>query len=177
MTQPNFTYYRDIFIRKVMGISTAVLPDNSVTISISYQIALMFVNVALQGIPGPQPPYAPEPATDLTIYALAVYNLAGDRLMNFAQDLPGAPTIDGSQPPLAYFAYWRKSFNILGFVSGAITSASDNGTSASYDVPEWAKNLTVSQLANLQTPWGREYLGIAQAYGPSIVGLSRSRCW
>jgi hypothetical protein len=172
-TQPNLTYYTNVFIPDVMGIDTTILPADSTVISISYQIALMFVNQALLCVPGPPQCFAPTPETTLTVYALAVYNLAGDRLLNFAQDLPSAAIIDGSQPPMPFFAWTRKQFNLNGFVSGAITASSDNGTSASFDVPDWAKKLTVSQLSNLQTPYGRQYLGIAQAYGPSIVGLSR----
>lgn len=171
MTQPNVGYYLDPFIRGVMGITADVLPDNSPVINFSYNVALMFVNPALRCVPG----CPPGSSDDVTIYALAVYNLAGDRLINFAQDQPGAPNVKGSKPPMPYFQWARKQFNLNGFVSGAITSSSDNGTSASFDVPQWAKNLTVSQLSNLQTPWGRTYLGIAQSYGPTIWGLSRGR--
>ncbi len=39
-------------------------------------------------------------------------------------------------------------------------------------VQEAAKNFTLANLQNLKTPWGRTYLGFAQAYGPSIIGLS-----
>lgn len=178
MTQPNVGFYLNPFIRDVMGIDSTVLPDNSPVISISYQIALMFVNRALLGVPpGCAPFLPPPPLTTLNIYALAVYNLAGDRLINFGQDLPNAAKVPGSKDPaLPFFANARRDFNLNGFVSGAITSSSDNGTSASFDVPDWASKLTVSQLSNLQTPWGRQYLGIAQAYGPSIVGLNRG-CW
>jgi hypothetical protein len=173
--QPNQQFYLDPFIRNVMGISPAVLPDDSVAIRMSYQIALMFVNKALMAIPGPCQLYVTPPLTTLTVYALAVYNLAGDRLVNFAQDVPNAPPVKGSKPPAPYFVNLRKQFNLNGFVSGAITSASDETTSASYKVPDWAEKLTVSQLSNLQTPWGRQYLGIAQSYGPTIWGLSRGR--
>lgn len=172
MTQPNVGYYLDPFIRGVMGIGTDVLPDNSPVINFSYNVALMFVNPALQGVPGPCA-FAAAGTFDVSIFALAVYNLAGDRLINFAQDQPGAANVKGSKPPMPYFQWARKQFNLNGFVSGAITSSSDNGTSASFEVPQWAKNLTVSQLSNLQTPWGRTYLGIAQSYGPTIWGLSR----
>jgi len=174
LTQPNLSYYLDPFIRGVMGVSPSVLPDDSPVIGMSYNVALMFVNPSLRCVGGPVPPLGTPDS--LSPYALAVYNLAGDRLVNFAQDAPEAPPVKGSRPPMAYWAWTRKQFNLNGFVSGAITSASDESTSASYDVPDWAKKLTVSQLANLQTPWGRQYLGIAQSYGPGILGLSRG-CW
>lgn len=176
MTQPSVGYYLDPFIRTVMGISPAVLPDSSPAIAMSYQIALLFVNKALMRVGGPCFFLQPGLPNDLTVYALAVYNFAGDRLINFAQDVPGAPPIAGSKPAMPYFQYARKQFNLNGFVSGAITSSSDEGTSASYEVPEWAKKLTVTQLGQLQTPWGRQYLGIAQSYGPTIWGLSRGGC-
>lgn len=172
--QPNLAWYTDVFIPDIMGIDTEILPADSPVIPFTYQLALLFVNRALLAIPCPPAFFLPSPPpTPLTAYAVAVYNLAGDRLINFAPDQPGAPPIPGSKPPLPYFANARKGFNLVGFVSGAITSSSDNGTSASFDVPDWAKKLTVSQLSNLQTPWGRMYLGIAQSYGPTIVGLTR----
>lgn len=176
-TQPNFPFYRDVFVRSIMDINTTILPDNSVSLMFSYQLALLFVNKALLTVPGPSALFYPNPPlSELRLYAVAVYNLAGDRLINIGQDLPEAPTVAGSKDPaLPFFANARRDFNINGFVSGAITSSSDNGTSASFDVPDWAKKLTVSQLSNLQTPWGRMYLGIAQSYGPTIVGLSRGR--
>ena len=37
---------------------------------------------------------------------------------------------------------------------------------------ESMKGLTLANLQNLKTPWGRMYLSIAQLAGPTIWGLS-----
>jgi hypothetical protein len=34
------------------------------------------------------------------------------------------------------------------------------------------QRLTLAQLQNLKTPYGREYLALAQSYGPNVWGLS-----
>lgn len=141
-----------------MGISTTVLPDNSPVIQFAYDVALAVVNPALAGVTIGSPAYS-------SIYALAVYNLGGDNLINYADDQNGAPAIPGSDPPLPYFAYARKRFNINGFMSGVINSSSDEGTSQSMVVQEAASTFTLSDLQNLKTPWGRTYLGFAQRYG------------
>lgn len=146
------------FIRNIMGISSALLPDNSPVIGYSYNIALATVNEQLQAIKAPSDPY-------YSIYALAVYNLAGDRLINYAPDLDGSPVIPGSNPPLKYFAYSRKQYQLNSFVSGVVQSTSDESTSVSLVVPKALELLTIGDLQNLKTPWGRQYLAIAQDTG------------
>lgn len=147
------------FIRTVMGIDATVLPDNSPVIPMALSVALAIVNPALcaagytPGVPGTVP---------VSIYVLAVYNLAGDNVINYASDVA----------PSTYFAELRTSFNTNAFVSGVIQSAGDEGTNESMVVQEAAKNFTLANLQNLKTPWGRTYLGFAQAYGPTIIGLS-----
>lgn len=143
------------FIRDIMAISTAALPDNSPAIPAAYNIAMTLVNRALAGVPSYD-------VSQPSLYALAVYNLGGDRLVNFAPDQSGS----------TYFADLRKSLNIAGFVSGVVSSTNDEGTGASFIVPEQMSRLTVSQLQNLKTPWGRIYIGITQSYGPAAWGLS-----
>lgn len=147
------------FVRNVMGISTAVLPDASASIPLAYAVAIEIVNQQLA-------------IASSLMYSYAVYNLGGDNLINYAQDLDGAPPVAGSDPPQAYFAYARKRFNIYGFVSGVIQSASDEATSESMVVQEAAKNFTLADLQALKTPWGRQYLAIAQKYGPAIWGFN-----
>jgi len=154
------------FIYSVMGITTAVLPPTSPYIAFAYNVALNTVNLQLQAVCAPKvDPTLP------SIYALAVYNLAADRLVNYAPDVADAPNVPGSNPPAPYFAYTRTKFNLLGFVGGVIQSTSDEGTSESMVVPEFAKALTMADLNTLQTPWGRRYLGLAQSAG-SLWGLS-----
>jgi len=95
------------------------------------------------------------------IYKLAVYNLAGSNLLNFAQDTP----------PSTYFADIRKQLNISGFVSGIVQSASDVSTSESMLIPDFFKELTLADLQYTKDPYGRQYLAFAQRFG-SLWGLS-----
>jgi len=137
------------FVYGNMGITTAQLPTTSPAIPIAYSVALATVNVALS-----QTALAP-------IYALAVYNLAGDRLINYAADQPGQN----------FFQQMRQSLDITGFTAGVVSATADVSTSESLTVPAYAQTLTLSQLQNLKTFWGREYLGIAQTFGP-MWGIS-----
>lgn len=144
------------FIANVMGISTTVLPAGSPVIAAAYYIALEKVNPTLLVVPCSSPSYP-------TIYALAVYNLAGALLVEYAPDIPDAPNVTGSKLP--FFANLRQNFNINGFVGGVVQSSADETTSETLVVPEQMKNLTFSDLQMLKTPWGRTYLGFAQAVG------------
>ena len=135
-----------LFITTVMDINATVLPPTTPVIQVAYDVALEVVNVALA-------------ATG--IYDLAVYNLAGDNLLNYAPDQPGQ----------TYFKEVRKSLNLAGFVPGVVSSSSDEGSSTSLLNPEFMKGLTMSDLQNLKTPYGRTYLGFAQRYG-TLWGMS-----
>jgi hypothetical protein len=77
-----------------------------------------------------------------------------------------------SQPWNHYWSDLRAKYGLDSFVLGVIQSSADQGTSQSLLVPDWVKNLTMFDLALLKTPWGRRYLGLAQAYGPTIWGLT-----
>jgi hypothetical protein len=148
------------FVRDVMGITTAQLPDNSPWLALSYCLAKEIVNEAIL-IASP------------LLYQQAVYNLAGSNLLNFTQDqLPIVPYPANSDSTVGFFAYTRKLYNMLGFVSGIIQAAADESTSESMVVPEQFKDFTVANLQQLKDPYGRAYLGIAQAYGPSLWGLT-----
>jgi hypothetical protein len=147
MQQPTLAGFID-FIRGVMGIDPLLLPDNSPAIEWAYANALMIVNPTL-GLVGVKSPI------ETTLYIEAVYNLGGDNIINYAPDQPGR----------TYFAELRRSMNITSFAAGLVQSASDSGTSDSLAVPDSLKNLTISQLQNMKTPWGRRYLAIAQTYG------------
>lgn len=149
-----------------MGIGTSVLPDGTPVIAFVYNYAIQTVNLALKVICNPSP-------TEPNTYAIAVYNLAGDRLLNFAQDAEGAPvykTID--VVTYRYFEYIRKTLNLTGFTPGVIQSTNDLTTGGSYVVPDAFAGLTIGDLSNLKTPYGVMYLSIAQDYGPSEVGVS-----
>ena len=140
-----------------MQIPTSVLLPGDPVISMALGVALDTVNRALC-------------VASATIYTLAVYNLAGSNLINYAQDLPTAPNYEGSNLP--YFQYLRNKWDINGFVSGVIQSTNDETTGNSMVVQEAAKNFTLANLQNLKDPWGRVYLSLAQTYGPSIWGIT-----
>lgn len=83
---------------------------------------------------------------------------------------PGAFTQGGMASEI-YFQALRKSWNISGFVPGVISASSDESTSESLVVPEAFKNLMLSDLQNLKTPYGRQYLEFAQMTG-TLWGVS-----
>ena len=147
------------FIRNVMGISTTNLPDNSPAIPIALAIAEDLTNPALKAIQSPS--CSTLGYTGPSIYELAVYNLGGDNLINFAQDVPGG----------TFFQQARQSYGINAFVAGVISSTSDNGTGESMLVPDALKGLTLQNLQQLKTPYGRQWLYFSQAYG-TLWGLS-----
>lgn len=173
---PSFNGFIE-FIRNTMGIDSTVLPDNSVYIPWAYQVSLRWVNTNLQAVIACGPigvgrggPDGIDP-TYPSLYTLAVYNLAGDNLVNYAQDIvPNVPVAGGDLP---YFANLRAGLKIDSFTAGAVSGTSDEGTSVSIAVPkEIAEGLTFANLQQMKTPWGRAYLGIAQSFGPSIWGVS-----
>lgn len=125
-----------------MGINATVLPDDSSSLPLAYAMSIEIVNKALN-------------AASNLMYSQAVYNLAGDILINIAQDQEGQ----------TYFKDLRDAWNIFSFVAGVIESSDDQGTGQSLLVPEAMKGLTFSDLQNLKTPYGRAYLAIAQRYG------------
>lgn len=137
-----------LFIRDVMGITATYLPNNAPIITTAFNVAVAIVNPAINQI-------------DQGIYNLAVYNLAGDNLLNYATD----------QPAHTYFKDIRAGWNLTGFTPGVIASSADESTSESLLNPEFMKGLTLGNLQNLKTPYGRQYLAIAQDYG-SLWGIS-----
>jgi hypothetical protein len=144
------------FIRNVMGITTAQLPDDSTVITMAFDVAMEIVNTAINCV-------------SPLIYQLAVYNLAGSNLLNYAQDPDGAPVF---KDDMTFFTYMRSKWNMLDFIPGVIQSSGDEGTNQSYVVQEAAKNFTLANLQQLKDPYGRQYLSFAQDYGPSIWGLT-----
>lgn len=150
------------FIRQQMGITTDQLPDDSTTIAMAFCVAIAIVNKAIQ-------------CASPIMYNLAVYNLAGSNVLNYAQDpTPIVPYPAGSDadPPVGFFAYNRGVYNMLGFVTGVIQASADEATSNSMIVQEAAKTFTLANLQQLKDPYGRAYLAIAQSYGPGAWGLT-----
>jgi len=152
-----------------MGIPAAALPDDSFWLATAFNVAVALANQQLAQVPVDN--------AGTTIYTLMVYNLAADNLVNYAQDLAGGPAfIDASgfppdDPPLPFFAGMRKQWGINNFAAGVVASTSDVSTSTSLELPEQLKMLTLANLRNLKTPWGRQYLEFAQDYG-TLWGLS-----
>lgn len=147
-TTPNQTDYTS-FLYGVVGIPTANLPASDPMIATTLKIALEIVNAILN-------------MGSATLYTLAVYNLGADRLINFANDIDGQ----------SYFKDLRKELRILDVRVGVPSAANDAGTAVSILNPEQLKTLTLADLQTLKTPYGRQYMGIAQDFGPTIWGLS-----
>ena len=153
-TKPNIADYL-MFLRQGVGIGPAFLPDDSLWVQTSFDIAMGTVNLALMALPGSSP-------TAVPIYVLAVYNLAADRLLNFALDEPGQ----------CYFRDLRSSLGLNAFMPGFVTASADQGTSQTLALIESVKNFTVTDLQMMKTPYGRMYIDFAQNYGPYIWGLT-----
>ncbi|MDE2104859.1 MAG: hypothetical protein KGL39_46915 [Patescibacteria group bacterium] len=96
------------------------------------------------------------------MYVLAVYNLAMHQLLKTAQDLNNQ----------TFFAQTRQTFKLGSLVPGPVMASGDQATSETLVVPDFFKTLTLSEIDLIKTPYGREYLGYAQMYGPTIVGVS-----
>lgn len=101
-------------------------------------------------------------ASSPLMYNLAVYNLAADRLLNFAPN-PNGQT---------FFTDQRTIFRIGDPTVGVPAGANDNGVGVSLLNPEQLKMLTLGNLQMLKTPYGRQYLAIAQGAGQTIWGLT-----
>ena len=130
------------------------LPTNNLVITIAYNVAFAQANQALACLGGG--PSGP------SIYALAVYNLATSLIINFAQDQAGR----------TYFTDLRVKLNLVQFQPGLVASTGDSSTSTSLLNQEFMRNLTINDLQRLKDPYGRQYLMFAQAYGPTLVGIS-----
>jgi hypothetical protein len=99
-------------------------------------------------------------------YTLAVYNCAAHIQIRITPDQAGRESDPNS------FTTMRKSFNLLLQSVGVVQATSDAGTSTTIAVSDALKQLTLTDLGFMKTPWGREYLSFAQDYGPSVWGLS-----
>jgi hypothetical protein len=137
-----------IWIQTIMGVGPLILPITSPYIVTAYTIANEIVNEYI-GIVSP------------SLYTQAVYNLGGDILVNITQDIP----------PSTYWKDLRASMKINNFVPGVVNNALDEDTSTSILTPAAFENLTIGDLQNLKSPWGRQYLNIAQSVG-TLWGIS-----
>lgn len=147
VSTPNVTDFTS-FLRGQVGIGAAFLPDGSTAISNALTMAQESVNPLVANV---------SPLT----YLMAVYNLAADYVINFAPDQAGQD----------FFQRKRHEFGVDAFTPGVPSSASDGGTAVGLVVTSAMEGLTLSQLQNLKTPWGRAYLAIAQRFG-TLWGIS-----
>ena len=130
------------------GVTALILPVNSDYYTWAFDYALDVTNTV------PQMPQG--------LYVIAVYNLGLHHLLTIAQDQAGE----------TFFTSARTQFSLMSFVVGGVASSSDEATSQTLVVPEFMKNLTYSDIDVQKTPWGRQYLGYAQSYGPTVVDVS-----
>lgn len=146
-TTPNVTDLYT-FLTTVAGVPVSALPANSPYIawalSFSEEMTLQVLRAVGQDF-----------------YCFAVYLLATSFLINWCPDQPGQ----------TFFTDTRKSLDIAGFTGGTVQSASDQGTSAGLDAPDFIKGLTPGQLQALRDPFGRQWLAMMADNGP-IWGIS-----
>lgn len=147
--EPSLAGFID-FIRDVMGIDTTILPDDDLYIEFSYEFAKKTCTETLGSI-------------DKFLYTNAVYNLGGDTLLTYGKD----------QPNKTFFADVQKKYQLNTFVPGVVDGAHDETTGSSLLVPDQFKRLTIGNLQNLKTPYGRLYLQIVQDLGSlSLFGMA-----
>jgi hypothetical protein len=157
------------FLQNVAAIDTVNLPPTAPVVSFAFNVALGIVNPRLRTVWIPNQQNSPYTRSQ---FDLAVYNLATDNVINWAVDPPGAktsPLPDGSSAP--FFEKLRYRWGIGNAHFGVVASVSDVSTSTSIEVIEAAKTFTLGNLQNLKTPYGRQYLAIAQSYG-TLWGLT-----
>ena len=138
------------FLRCPVGIPLTALRDEAVIISVSFNYAMNVAYNGFQGVPNHNPALP-------SLYATLVYNLGTHALVASAPDIQGQ----------TFFQDLRAKFGLLSAFGGVISSASDEGTSASAILPNWVNDLSLGDLMLLKTPWGRDYLALAQKAAPA----------
>ena len=139
--EPSLAGYID-FIRNTMGIDTTILPNGNSVIDFSYEFAVKTCTETLGTI-------------SQFLYVNAVYNLAGDTLLTYGKDQPGK----------TFFKDVQQKYQLNTFVPGVVDGAHDETTGSSMLVPDQFKKLTIGNLQNVKTPYGRLYLQIVQDLG------------
>lgn len=146
------------FLATSVQIPTAALPVDSPWPGYSFNQAMALVVCA--------------PAAAGVLYTMAVYNLATAILFEITPDQSGLTYFADARSGNPSTNFPNGGFGLNTATLGLVTSASDEGTSSTIATPDWARNLTIGQLALFQTPWGRLYLAYAQSYGSTIWGLT-----
>ena len=94
-------------------------------------------------------------------YTLAVYNCGGHVLLEIAPDQDGR----------SFFQEQRRKFDLLTFAAGLVQTTSDASTSTVLATSDALRDLTISDLGFMKTPWGRHYVAYNQSFG-DIWGLT-----
>jgi len=142
------------FLREGVGIGPEYLPDDSLWVQATFDMARATVNDALIWAD-----------CGRSVYTMAVYNYGADRLLNLANDAAGQ----------CFFRDLRSSLGLHSFSAGLVVSSSDQGTSQTLEIIAAAKSMTLTDLQMMKTPYGRAYLDYAQNYGGNIWGLTTGR--
>ena len=105
------------FVTNVLQPPSYFNPTTSVYVTYAYNYAYQWVTQQLQLVPGIPNAW--------NMYAIAVYNLAADFLINFAQDQPSDPivpnTVSAQNPNgLQYWAWLRSKYDVLAFFPGVV---------------------------------------------------------
>lgn len=130
------------FLRGSVGVPVDALPDDSVFITLSYEIGIALTPCGFA-------------CASSTLYELMVYSCASSFLLNNTPD----------QPAQTYFSDLREKYGLLDSFNGIITAAGDQGTNAAAVVPDWVKRATLQELQWMKDPFGRQFLGFLQMAG------------
>jgi hypothetical protein len=99
-------------------------------------------------------------------YTLAVYNCAGHIQIKITPD----QVVDNISR--RYFQEQRNEYKLLNLSAGLVMSSSNVDTSSSFAVSDSMKQLTLTDLDVIKTPWGRSALAYMQDYGPTVWAVS-----
>src|SRR4051812_31048615 len=125
---PNIPGFADFVTAMMAPPNPPFDPATSPYVPFAFDSAIQMVNTNLQCVP-----MNGNFNTNWSIYSLAVYNLAADYLIQFAQDGATDPIYkDG----LKYWQWMRKQFGVYNFTPGVVTSSGDQGTAATIAVSE-----------------------------------------
>jgi hypothetical protein len=160
LAHPNYPNLPDfqVWVGAAMGIPQGVLT------AITQQTYEECFNEAYSMVLWPEFASVPGPPGAISIWSLAVYNYGGALMVLYAPD-------EANQDPPTYWADLRQQYGLPTVAMGITTSASDQGTSTSLQVPEFVNKMLMDDLMLKQTPWGQRYLAYADSWG-TVWGIS-----
>lgn len=95
-------------------------------------------------------------------YVFACYNAGLHFLLREAPDQIGQN----------FFTNARQQYGLSSFVAGPVLSSSDSGTSQSLAGSNGVRDLPLSAMDLIKTPWGAAFLAYQQSFGPNLMGLT-----